>query len=66
MNKNIIVASRHLRSMTEICKTFGKGRRTVKTWYIEGAPIGFDGFSYFTEYNSLQNWLVDRTKVKKG
>ncbi len=62
-----VVAPKHLRSLAEICKTYGKGRESVKKWYAEGAPIAFDGFSYFSEYHALQNWLVERgRKLKAG
>ncbi len=61
-----IVAPRHLRSLAEICKTYGKGRESVKKWFDEGAPIAFDGFSYFSEYHALQNWLVERGRRLKS
>ncbi len=61
-----VVAPKHLRSLAEICKTYGKGRESVKKWYSEGAPIAFDGFSYFSEYHALQNWLVERGRKLKN
>ncbi len=61
-----VVAPRHLRSLAEICKTYGKGRESVKKWFDEGAPIAFDGFSYFSEYHALQNWLVERGRKLKN
>lgn len=59
---SVVVASKHLGNLDEICKTFGKGKETVKAWYANNAPIAFDGKRYSAEYNVLQAWLVDKTK----
>lgn len=56
----IAVAPVHLKSLTDICATFGKRRSTVKDWFAGGAPIAFDGKQYSAEYNQLQAWIVIR------
>lgn len=58
-----------LRSMVEICKTFGVGRETVQSWAREGAPIVIEGGQnkprYSTECLALQAWRVQRSAAKR-
>ncbi|MCT4626985.1 MerR family transcriptional regulator [Halodesulfovibrio sp.] len=56
-----VVAPVMLKSMSEICETFGKSRPTVLKWRKEGAPIYKEGRSYGAELNALSNWLVKHT-----
>ena len=58
-------SSEHLKTLSEICRVFGRGRETVLKWYSEGAPIACDGVRYFTEYNRLLEWLLERGKYVK-
>lgn len=57
-----------LRSMVEICKTFGVGRETVQEWAKEGAPIVVEGGQskprYSTECLALQTWRVQRSAAR--
>lgn len=59
-----------LRSMVEICKTFGVGRETVQGWAKEGAPIVVEGGQnkprYSTECLALQAWRVQRSAKKRN
>lgn len=49
-----------LRSMAEICETFGVGPKTVKVWVTKGAPIAVEGEGANTRYSAeitrLQVW----------
>lgn len=56
----LAVAPVHLKSLADICATFGKRRSTIREWYEQGAPIAFDGRQYSAEYNQLQAWIVIR------
>ena len=56
----VLIAPVHLKTLGDICTTFGRTEETVKKWHREGGPIAFDGSSYSAEYNQLQAWLVRR------
>ena len=55
-------APRILRTLDEICETFGVGRKTVRAWARRGAPIAVEGHGarscYSAEINDLQRWRV--------
>lgn len=55
-------APRILRTLDEICETFGVGRKTVRAWARRGAPIAVEGQGgrtrYSAEINDLQRWRV--------
>jgi phage terminase Nu1 subunit (DNA packaging protein) len=53
-----VVAPKVLKSLEQICKEFGRSRRTVKKWHEQGAPIYKDRRTYGAEVNSLTGWLV--------
>ena len=57
-----IVAPKILKSLEQICKEFGRSRRTVKKWHEQGAPIYKDGRTYGAEVNALTLWLVRQGK----
>lgn len=54
-----------LRSMAEICKTFGVGNRRVIEWVVAGAPIAVEGegakMRYSAELIRLQLWREEQT-----
>lgn len=52
------VAPKVLKSLEQICKEFGRSRRTVKKWQEDGAPIFFVNGVYGAEVNALAGWLV--------
>ena len=64
MPQVVLVAPVHMKTMSEICATFGKKRDTVKKWYAKGAPIAYDGAQYSAEYNQLMAWLVHNFSKK--
>ncbi len=63
--QQIVLFPEHLGSLRAICTRFRKSRETVKKWYAQGAPIGYDGYKFCAEYNQLQNWLVEQDKERK-
>lgn len=62
---NISISPVHLKGLDTIAKIFGKSRSTLRTWSKEGAPIIFDGVSYYSEYNLLFAWLLNRYRDQK-
>lgn len=64
MEQIINITSKHLSSLDQICHVFGRGKKTVRGWYDNDAPIAFDGQRYFAEYNALQAWLVMESREK--
>lgn len=56
-----------LKSMTEICKQFGVGRRQVRGWIQAGAPIAVEGQGararYSAELLRLQLWRERQTSL---
>lgn len=53
-----------LTSIAEICRVYRVGRRTVRSWIDEGAPIAkLDGSTgHRVLLHELQAWLVERTR----
>ena len=66
MREQIVIAPKHLGSLTEICQAFGKSRKTVQNWIVRGAPIALDGRQYCAEYNALMNWLVEQPHLNQA
>lgn len=52
------VAPKVLKSLEQICKEFGRSRRTIKKWHEDGAPIFLVNGVYGAEVNTLVGWLV--------
>lgn len=52
----------HIKGLDNIAKLFGRSRGTLRIWTQEGAPIIYDGVSYYSEYNTLFAWLLNRYK----
>lgn len=54
-----------LRSLAEICETFGVGDGVVKQWVAAGAPIVVEGSGsrvrYSAEMAALQDWRLRRS-----
>ena len=54
-----------LKSMTDICKQLGVGRKQVRAWIRAGAPIAVEGDGARTKYSAellrLQIWRERRT-----
>lgn len=59
------VAPKHLASLDQICKEFGRSRETVLGWARRGAPIAYEGRKYCAEYNTLMKWLVLQSRMEK-
>lgn len=61
---------RILRSIAEICKVFGVGRKTVQMWVQAGAPIAVEGERgkprYSTECCVLQAWRIQRNMLSQN
>lgn len=59
---------RVLRSLGEICETFGVGEGVVKQWAAAGAPIAVEGsgsrLRYSTEMAALQDWRATRRRPR--
>lgn len=57
-----------LRTMEEICRTFGVSPSTVRSWLKEGAPIVSEGEGVKTRYSAeltrLQLWRENKSKDK--
>lgn len=55
---------RVLRSLGEICESFGVGEGVVKQWAAAGAPIAVEGrgsrLRYSAEMAALQDWRATR------
>ena len=62
-------APRILRTLDEICETFGVGRKTVRAWARRGAPIAVEGHGARTRYSAeaaaLQDWRIQRHPVRQ-
>lgn len=62
----IIYTPRILRTMAEICETFGVGKSTVRLWVKQGAPICVEGKGkkkrYSVEVAALQIWRLSIIK----
>lgn len=57
-----------LRTMEEICRTFGVSPSTVRSWLQKGAPIATEGEGVKTRYSAeltrLQLWRENKNKNK--
>lgn len=58
-----VVAPKVLKSLEQICKEFGRSRRTIKQWHEEGAPIFCVNGVYGAEVNALTGWLVKMRNI---
>lgn len=56
------VEPRPLTSLNAICEAFGRGKRTVRQWFAQGAPIWRDGDTYGGDYHEINAWLISRTR----
>lgn len=62
---SVVLSPKPLNSMAEICEAFGRGRKKIKAWCAQGAPIAVEGDRYSAEYNTLHAWLVWHTQEKQ-
>lgn len=64
--RGVVYEPKILRSMVEICNTFGVGPERVRKWIQEGAPIVVEGdgkcIRYSTEVMRLQRWREQQKK----
>ena len=54
-----------LKSMAEICKQFGVGRKQVREWIRAGAPVAVEGHGAKAKYSAellrLQLWREEKS-----
>lgn len=63
----IVYVPTPLRNMEEICKALGVGKKQVRLWVEEGAPIAIEGEGVKTRYSAelarLQFWRETHYKM---